>query len=271
MQSLTSIRYVDGRAASKRLATLFGREASSTFPKTGTTLSRRLIELSRSGPNDIVLDFFAGSGSDGCMPSCELNATTAADRQLHPGSARRGACASPKPRRPVADIACITSSAFGERTLLRSAGAVRLRQVARQGRQLDVGFRVLKVDTIEHGRRPTTPGRARPRRSSTGLIDSVKPDRTAEDLLFQVLLDWGLDLALPISVETIEGHEVLRRRRRRPDRLLRCRRSVDEPFVQGLAKREPLRAVFRDAGLRRTMPRASTSSRSSASSRPRPK
>src|SRR3712207_8270883 len=38
--------------------------------------------------------------------------------------------------------------------------------------------------------------------------DNVKPDRSAEDLLFQVLLDWGLELTMPISVEQIVGHEV---------------------------------------------------------------
>jgi adenine specific DNA methylase Mod len=42
-------------------------------------------------------------------------------------------------------------------------------------------------------------------------IGSVKPDRTDEDLLFQVLLDWGLDLAEPIEVEEIAGRRVLSR------------------------------------------------------------
>ena len=58
-------------------------------------------------------------------------------------------------------------------------------------------------------------------RHSPGLEDSVKPGRTGEDLLFQVLLDWGLELTMPISVEKVEGHEVLRCRGRRTHCLLR--------------------------------------------------
>ncbi|MBD4676003.1 type III restriction endonuclease subunit M, partial [Xanthomonas citri pv. citri] len=41
-----------------------------------------------------------------------------------------------------------------------------------------------------------------------GLVDNIREDRTAEDLLFQVLLDWGVDLALPIHQETIADKQV---------------------------------------------------------------
>jgi adenine-specific DNA-methyltransferase len=74
------------------------------------------------------------------------------------------------------------------------------------------------------------------------MVNDVRPDRTAEDLLFQVLLDWGVDLALPIVREVffVDG-----------DALAACfvdDGGVDEAFVKELAKRKPLRAVFRDAG-----------------------
>ena len=39
-------------------------------------------------------------------------------------------------------------------------------------------------------------------------VDNIKPDRTPEDLLFQVLVDWGVDLTLPIRRETVEGKTV---------------------------------------------------------------
>jgi hypothetical protein len=38
--------------------------------------------------------------------------------------------------------------------------------------------------------------------------DNIKPDRTPEDLLFQVMLDWGVDLALPIEKKAIQGKDV---------------------------------------------------------------
>ncbi|MBE5440135.1 type III restriction endonuclease subunit M [Mycobacteroides abscessus] len=74
----------------------------------------------------------------------------------------------------------------------------------------------------------------------------MKPDRSGEDLLFQVLLDWGLELTMPISVEKLEGHEVYLVE---DDALIACFDSEVSPeLVRAIAKREPLRAVFRDSG-----------------------
>jgi len=77
-------------------------------------------------------------------------------------------------------------------------------------------------------------------------VNNIREDRTAEDLLFQVLLDWGVDLALPISEEVIAGKTVYFVD---GNALAACfDEGVDEDFVKLLAKREPLRVVFRDAG-----------------------
>ena len=77
-------------------------------------------------------------------------------------------------------------------------------------------------------------------------VNNIRGDRTSEDLLFQVLLDWGVDLALPITQETISGKTVLLVD---GHALAACfEEGVSEAFVKLLAKREPLRAVFRDAG-----------------------
>ena len=77
-------------------------------------------------------------------------------------------------------------------------------------------------------------------------VNNIREDRTAEDLLFQVLLDWGVDLALPISKEAIAGKSVYFVD---GNALAACfDEGVNEDFVKLLAKREPLRVVFRDAG-----------------------
>ena len=79
-----------------------------------------------------------------------------------------------------------------------------------------------------------------------GLVDNIKEDRTDEDLLFQVLLDWGVDLTLPISSEKINGMTVYFVD---TNALAACfETGVDEAFIKELAKRKPLRAVFRDTG-----------------------
>ena len=77
-------------------------------------------------------------------------------------------------------------------------------------------------------------------------VDNLKPGRKPEDLLFQVLLDWGVDLALPITEEKIAGRRVFFVD---DNALAACfDTGLDEDFVKILAKRAPLRAVFRDAG-----------------------
>ena len=79
-----------------------------------------------------------------------------------------------------------------------------------------------------------------------GAIDSVKPNRTSMDLLFQVLLDWGLEVSLSISRESLEGREVLAVD---DDALIACfDAEVSDLLVRAIAKRHPLRAVFKDAG-----------------------
>src|SRR5690606_10516411 len=62
----------------------------------------------------------------------------------------------------------------------------------------DVGFRALKIDTSNMADVYYSPDSL----SNAELelfVDNIKPDRTPEDLLFQVMLDWGVDLALPIA------------------------------------------------------------------------
>ena len=76
-------------------------------------------------------------------------------------------------------------------------------------------------------------------------VENIKPDRTPEDLLFQVLLDWGVDLALPIEQSTVAGKTVFFVD---TNALAACfEPGLDEDFVKELAQRKPLRAVFRDA------------------------
>jgi adenine-specific DNA-methyltransferase len=77
-----------------------------------------------------------------------------------------------------------------------------------------------------------------------GPVDHIKEDRTAEDLIFQVMLDWGVDLALPISKESIQEKDVYFVDE---NAIAACfDTQINEDFVKELAKREPLRVVFRD-------------------------
>lgn len=69
-------------------------------------------------------------------------------------------------------------------------------------KNLDIGFRVLKVDSSNMADVYYTPDAIEQGQLEV-FVNNIKPDRTPEDLLFQVLLDWGVDLSLPIRKESV--------------------------------------------------------------------
>ncbi|EUC01070.1 Site-specific DNA-methyltransferase (adenine-specific) [Rhizobium sp. CF080] len=107
------------------------------------------------------------------------------------------------------------------------------------------GFRVLKLDTSNMKDVYYRPDELK-QSDLLDMVDNVKEDRTAEDLLFQVLVDWGVDLTLPIHREAVQGKTVFFVDE---NALVACfDKGVSEDLVKELAKREPLRVVFRDSG-----------------------
>ncbi|MDZ4262930.1 MAG: site-specific DNA-methyltransferase, partial [Pseudomonadota bacterium] len=112
-------------------------------------------------------------------------------------------------------------------------------------KEFDIGFRVLKIDSSNMADVYYSPD-ALSQDLVTQMTDNIKPDRSAEDLLFQVLLDWGVDLTLPIRKETIEGKSLFFVDE---NALIACfDMGVDEILVKTLAGFKPLRVVFRDNG-----------------------
>src|SRR5699024_10436338 len=91
----------------------------------------------------------------------------------------------------------------------------RIRRAGRQAQgssgilneQLDIGFRVFRVDSTNMSDVLRLPDET-DQQALAGFVQSVKPGRSSEDLLFQVLIDWGLDLTLSINVEAIGGKTV---------------------------------------------------------------
>jgi adenine-specific DNA-methyltransferase len=107
----------------------------------------------------------------------------------------------------------------------------------------DVGFRVLKVDSSNMNDVFYRPDAV----TQAGLldqVDSVKQGRSGEDLLFQLLIDWGLELTLPITRETLHDKTVYAVD---GNALIACfDAGVTDDLVKTIAARAPLRAVFRD-------------------------
>jgi adenine-specific DNA-methyltransferase len=196
-------------------------------------LIKQLIRWANNTQDGIVMDFFAGSGTT-AHAVMELNAEDGANRkfilvQLDEEPAGAGYSS-------IAEITRLRMSRSGQRV--------------REGRKasessVDVGFRSLRVDStnmIDVLRAPD----ATEQQELELLESNIKEDRTAEDLLFQVMLGWGLELNMAISVAMIEAREVFVVE---DGALIACFDSEVTPeLVHAIAKLQPLRAVFRDSG-----------------------
>jgi adenine-specific DNA-methyltransferase len=196
-------------------------------------LLNRLFNMVVLSDDDIILDFFAGSGTTG-HATIKLNSEDEIRRKF--------ICvqlAEPTDDSEFKTIAEITK----ER--LRRAGNKIKTENALTAPDLDIGFRVLKIDSSNMKEVFYTPD-AVSQDLLSDQVNNIREDRTSEDLLFQVLLDWGVDLSLPISQETIDGKPVFFVD---GNALAACfETDINEDFVKLLAKRAPLRVVFRDAG-----------------------
>ena len=202
-----------------------------------TRLLKRILQLSTlPNENAVVIDFFAGSGST-LHAAMALNAEDAGNRQVILVQLAEPIAPAPPPGhalRTIADIA---------KERIRCAGAKIKTETALTRPDLDVGFRVLKIDTSNMKDVYYAPDAVK-QGYLLGQIDNIREDRTPEDLLFQVLVDWGVDLALPIATEVIAGKTVFFVD---GNALAACfEGELSEDFIKELAKRKPLRAVFRD-------------------------
>lgn len=225
-------------AGTLEVKSLLGKGVFDTPKPVG--LLNYILEQS-AGAGDVVLDFFSGSGT-----------TAHAVYEFNKANAKnlRFICVQLPEQLGEDDAA----RSLGYKTIA-DIGKERIRRVAKllseeincstEKHLLDTGFRVLKIDTSNMRDiyyRPDQLSQA----DLFGAVDNIKPDRSAEDLLFQVLIDWGVDLSLPIRRETLLGKTVFFVD---GNALVACfEQGISEELVKELAKAEPLRVVFRDNG-----------------------
>ncbi|MEZ9318634.1 site-specific DNA-methyltransferase, partial [Vibrio lentus] len=222
----------------KEVNKLFPEAAVFDTPKP-VRLIERILHLSTE-KDSIVLDFFSGSATT-AHAVMQKNAEDGGRRkfimvqlpeQCEPKST--GAKAGYK---TISDVSKERIRRAGCKVLGKGEGST----------ALDVGFRALKIDSSNLAEVYYQP-ESMTQEDLFAQVDNVKEDRTEEDLLFQVMLDWGVDLTLPIRRETVDGKTVFFVA---DNALVACfdkESGVNEDFVKELAKFEPLRLVFRDAG-----------------------
>jgi adenine-specific DNA-methyltransferase len=208
-----------------------------------SSLIKYLMEISKVRKDDVVLDFFAGSATtaDAVM---QLNAEDGGNRKFVmiqiPEGCDEKSEALKAGYKTVADIS---------KERIRRAGKKILEGDCHDGWHRDIGFRVLKIDTSNMADVYYAPD-ALDKANLDLFVDNIKPDRTAEDLLFQVMLDWGIDLTSSISVKCIHEREVFFVDGNALIAYFGVSGSIDEDFVKNLADHQPLRVVFRDFGFK---------------------
>lgn len=195
-------------------------------------LLERIIRLATDS-DSIVLDFFAGAAST-AHAVLNVNAADGGTRRFLlvqiAEEVALNTIAAANGYRTIADIA--------RERIVRVGKQIR----ASNGSTIDIGFRLLRVDTTNLLRTPDDIDQA----SLALVTDSVKPDRSEENLLFQVILSSGLELSLPIETTAIDERRVFLVDH---GALVACfASSISTNVVKAIAERRPRRAVFRDSG-----------------------
>ncbi len=193
--------------------------------------------------NDIILDFFAGS-SVTAHATMQLNAEDGGNRKFImvqlPEETDEKSEAYKAGYKTIAEI--------GKERIRRAGKKIVEENADKEGiEDLDIGFRVLKIDESNMKDIYFTPD-AVDRASLFDTVDHIKEDRTPEDLLFGVLVDWGVDLTLPIRRESIHGKTVFFVGH---DDLTACfDEDLGIEFIKELAGRDAMRVVFKESGFK---------------------
>ena len=229
---LTDTKY-SSRRGTAEVETVMGGKIFS-FPKPLSLL----LDFCKVGlmNNDIVLDFFSGSATT-AHAVMQMNAEDGGHRKFIMVQ--------------LPEVCDEKSEAYkaGYKNICE-IGKERIRRAAKKiaaadpDKPFDGGFRVFKLDDTNMTDVYYSAGEY-----DQGMLDqlvsNIKLDRTDLDLLFGCLLEWGLPLSMPYTSEQIEGCTV---HTYNDGDLIACfDENIPDTVIKEIAKRQPLRAVFRDS------------------------
>lgn len=220
--------------ATKQMYDLFGK---SFFAYTKPESLIKALILQASDEDSLILDFFSGSATT-AQAVMQLNAEDHGKRKFImvqlPEECDPDGEAFKTGYKTICDIGM-------ER--IRRAGK-KIAETADGSADLDIGFRVFSLDEtnmkdVYYAADEIT------QHTLFDLASNIKEDRTSLDLLFGCLLEWGLPLSLPYTSEQIEGCTV---HTYNDGDLIACfDENVPDSVIKTIARRQPLRAVFRDS------------------------
>lgn len=217
------------------LASLFDGKGFFNYTKPISLMTYLIKQVTKN--EDIVLDFFSGSATT-AHAVMQLNAEDGGNRKFImvqlPEETDEKSEAYKAGYKTICEI--------GEERIRRAGKKIK----EDTGADIDYGFRVLRVDSSNMKDVYYKPAEYTQEQLSL-YADNIKPDRTPEDLLFQVMLDLGVLLSSKIDEEEIAGKKVFSVEN---GYLIACfDNNVTEETVTEIAKRHPFYAVFRDSGL----------------------
>lgn len=213
-------------------------------------LMERILTVANSGQDDIVLDFFSGSAT---------TAHAVMNKNANDGGHRRFILVQlPEDTDPKSEAfksGYTNICEIGKERIRRAGKKILEEQAAAESEgglfaqseskpKVDVGFRVLKLDSSN-----MQDVYYRPEESSESTLfeDNIKPDRTPEDLLFQVMLECNLPLSAKIETKKIAGKDVFSVNN---GYLMACfDADINEDVIKEVAKMKPYYFILRDSSL----------------------
>lgn len=224
------------QGATQKLAKLFDGKKYFDYPKP-VTLIERCLQL-YSDKDSIILDFFSGSGTT-AHAVMQLNAEDGGNRQYImvqlPEETPEDSEARKAGYNTIPDIV---------KERIRRAGKKIKEESPLTTADLDTGFRVFRLDEGNYEDVNRSPKEFKQDQLDL-FLNNIKTDRNDLDLLFGCMLDWGVQLSLPMTQEVVDGKTIYTVN---DGDLVACfAENVSEDVVKAMAEKMPLRVIFRDS------------------------
>lgn len=219
----------------KEVVALFGDKGVFDGPKP-VRLIERLITLANLKEDSIVLDFFSGSA-------------TTAHALMQVNAKKNKSCKYILVQLP--ELVSETKKDLGYKNICE-IGEERIRRAGKKIKEesplttadLDTGFRVFRLDEGNYEDVSRSPKEFKQDQLDL-FLNNIKTDRNDLDLLFGCMLDWGVQLSLPMTQEVVDGKTIYTVN---DGDLVACfAENVSEDVVKAMAEKMPLRVIFRDS------------------------
>lgn len=221
----------------RELRDLFDGEKVFDYSKP-VKLMKQIVRLyTNSNENDIILDFFSGSGST-AHAVLELNAEDNGNRHFMMVQLQEETPLDSEARKN----GYMTIPEIGRDRIIRAASKI-LKEHPEFINQ-DKGFRVFRLDEGNYEDVKRSPKEFKQDQLDL-FLNNIKTDRNDLDLLFGCMLDWGVQLSLPMTQEVVDGKTIYTVN---DGDLVACfAENVSEDVVKAMAEKMPLRVIFRDS------------------------